>query len=127
MLQQLTIELLGTHTAAAAMHCVRSLNMLPPMTRCYRCAQSSIEQGGRLEQRVLGMQLSYASSTCRHSADIIIAVPCCCALLCRRPGGYFVAIMLVFLGSLVGLRLPGLFSGGEGAAERRCEACCART
>lgn len=27
-------------------------------------------------------------------------------------GGYFVAIMLVFLGSLVGLRLPGLFSGG---------------
>jgi hypothetical protein len=31
-------------------------------------------------------------------------------LLC--PGGYFVAIMLVFLGSLVGLKLPGLFSGG---------------
>lgn len=27
-------------------------------------------------------------------------------------GGYFVAIMLVFLGSLVGLKLPGLFSGG---------------
>lgn len=27
-------------------------------------------------------------------------------------GGYFVAIMLVFLGSLVGLRLPGLFSNG---------------
>jgi len=28
-------------------------------------------------------------------------------------GGYFVAILLVFLGSLVGLKLPGLFSGGE--------------
>lgn len=28
-------------------------------------------------------------------------------------GGYFVAICLVFLGSLVGLKLPGLFSGGE--------------
>lgn len=27
-------------------------------------------------------------------------------------GGYFVAILLVFLGSLVGLKLPGLFSGG---------------
>lgn len=42
-------------------------------------------------------------------------------------GGYFVAIMLVFLGSLVGLRLPGLFSGGEEAAAARCTACCART
>jgi hypothetical protein len=31
-------------------------------------------------------------------------------------GGYFVAIMLVFLGSLVGLKLPGLFSGGEATA-----------
>jgi hypothetical protein len=31
-------------------------------------------------------------------------------------GGYFVAIMLTFLGSMVGLKLPGLFSGGEAAA-----------
>lgn len=33
-------------------------------------------------------------------------------------GGYFVAILLVFLGSLVGLKLPGLFSGGEAGGKK---------
>jgi hypothetical protein len=40
----------------------------------------------------------------------------CAALLLQVravTGGYFIAIMLVFLGSLVGLKLPGLFSGGK--------------
>jgi hypothetical protein len=63
--------------------------------------------------------LSTMNSTGLHAA---IADQRCCLLLLLLlllllwPGGYFVAIMLVFLGSLVGLKLPGLFSGGEATA-----------
>jgi uncharacterized YccA/Bax inhibitor family protein len=39
-------------------------------------------------------------------------------------GGYFVAIMLTFLGSMVGLRLPGLFSGGASCRCGQRVECC---
>lgn len=46
----------------------------------------------------------------------------CCVLRVLQvralTGGYLVAIMLVFLGSLVGLKLPGLFSGGKQGQSR---------
>lgn len=53
---------------------------------------------------------------CTFSYCLTACVFCCvlCVLQVRAvTGGYFVAIMLVFLGSLVGLKLPGLFSGGK--------------
>lgn len=57
-----------------------------------------------------------ASAPCQPAASSSPAVIChVCAFadtVRAVTGGYLVAILLVFLGGMVGLKLPGLFSGG---------------